>query len=573
MSNLIQNVVVVMLENRSYDNVLGWLYNSSNAPPYNEAPSGQSGLDGLTGSESNPNPFGGTQTVLNQPTQTIGGSGQIYPGTTIPMVDPGEKFSDMAQQFSNGMQGFMDNYQAKVGKANIQDVMNYLTPAQLPVTAYLANKFAVCDQWFASVPTQTFTNRLFAFCAAPAILHVLFNTYSVVDDEQYEFDPLTLRPLSTVINLPTVCQQLDDVLGSSTTNWKVYFHDYSIAVLTVPHIANVAQSSSNVNVATFDDSDWGSNTPPQLGAMPSTFVDDVLNGTLPPYAFIEPRYSRTKATNPLPPNSNHPGPGNYGLLVHSDPSDPPMDATGGELLLMQVYNLLRQSSYWSSTLLIITYDEPGGVFDHVPPPVATPPGTVHLDSPPPLPKIPNVSSLITDPAAEGYGFTGYGGRVPAILISPYIQSGTTIRGDGTPFDHASIVKTVWDVFSLSTAEVTSLTQRDANAPSVASHLDAGANNNPPVFSGTIVASPSALIFDGITSQTLLFSAGPGVAPGASVGGDSWLQLAQPVLQSSLIAMAVSVDSSGLSSGTYTNSIVIGASGVTSVTVPVTLYIN
>jgi phospholipase C len=584
MANLIEHVVVVMLENRSYDNVLGWLYNSSNAAPYDQAPSGQSDLNGLTGAESNPNPYGGTQTVLNQPTQTIGVSGQVYPGTAIPMIDPGETFGDMAQQFSSGtMQGFMDNYKSKgkdMTSANVQDVMNYLTPAQLPVTAFLANQFAVCDAWFAPVPTQTFTNRVFAFCAAPAIVDLL-SVYSVVDDEQYMFtiDPVTLRAISTTIELPSICSQLDAVLGLSNVNWKVYFHDYSIAAMTVPYVAGFAGSgSNNERVAPFDGSDWGSTMPAQLNAVPSTFADDVANGTLPPYSFIEPRYSRSFATNPLPANSNHPGPGNYSLmpwLLTSDPSDPPIDATGGELLLMQVYNLLRQSDSWKSTLLIITYDEPGGVYDHVAPPPATPPGTVHLEKPSPLPNIPDVSS-ISDPPANGFGYTMYGGRVPAIVVSPYIQQGTTIRSaTGTPFDHTSIVKTVWEAFNLSQppSTITSLTQRDANAPSLTSFLDANANNDAPLFGGTIVASPSTLIFiGGVTSQTLLFSAGPGFGLGATVDGDDWLQLSDPTLQTNVIAVTVSVDTNNLTPGvTYTNSITISGPFVNSVTVPVTLY--
>jgi phospholipase C len=331
-------------------------------------------------------------------------------------------------------------------------------------------------------------------------------------------------------------------------------------VLTIPYIADAAASASNVNVATFDDSDWGGDRPKQLGAVPSTFAEDVANETLPPFSFIEPRYSRSFASNKLPPNSNHPGPGNYGLFTHSDPSDPPIDAAGGELLLMQVYNLLRQSSYWDSTLLIITYDEHGGLYDHVPPPTATPPGTVPL------------AASWTDPAAHGFGYTVYGGRVPAIVVSPYIPAGATLSSD-PPFDHASIVKTVWETFGLSQNGVTSLTQRDGSAPSVTSSLCATASNNPPTFSGTIVANPMSLVFiGGVTAQALLFSAGPGLALGTTAA-DAWLRLSDPQLQTGVITVTVSVDTSNLASGTYTSSITISGTGVESVVVPVTLYVS
>ncbi|HEU4710300.1 MAG TPA: alkaline phosphatase family protein [Pyrinomonadaceae bacterium] len=96
----ITNIIVVMLENRSYDNILGWLYNPSNQPPYNQAPAGQANLNGLTGNETNPSPEKGGDpiAVMNQSTTTDGKTGKSYPGTAVPLYDPGELFKDMAQQ-------------------------------------------------------------------------------------------------------------------------------------------------------------------------------------------------------------------------------------------------------------------------------------------------------------------------------------------------------------------------------------------------------------------------------------------------------------------------------------------
>src|SRR5215813_2195474 len=101
----IENIIVVMLENRSYDNVLGGLYLASNPVPYNAAPTGQTGLNGLAdssgqpGNYSNPNPNSSGETIPigNQTTPTqLAGAGTYYPPTTIPVIDPGEYFSDMA---------------------------------------------------------------------------------------------------------------------------------------------------------------------------------------------------------------------------------------------------------------------------------------------------------------------------------------------------------------------------------------------------------------------------------------------------------------------------------------------
>ena len=473
----ITNIIVVMLENRSYDNVLGWLYNSGNQPPYNQAPSGQSGLNGLTGSESNPNP--------NPPPATITVSNAT--ATTVPEYDPGELFSDMAQQIfglsspatSNpwtsppptdpGMQGFTTNYSdqtghLKVPQANYPDVMTYLTPAQVPVSAWLANNFAVCDQWFASVPCQTFTNRVFALCAAPGVSKVgLLAPYSMVDDMQYLLSNPSVK--NSMTELASMFSILDTAFPpgkNNTPNWKVYFHDYCIAMLTVPYVYDAAISSSNANVATFDNTDWGNNTPApfgtSLGAVPATFLDDLANGTLPKVAFIEPRYSSNVATNSLPPNSNHPG--NSEVTLIPDEPGTPIDVANGEAFLMQLYNAIQSSSIWNSCLLIITYDEHGGTYDHVPPPPATPPGTAYGNI-----AIPAANNL-ADPAADGFNFNYFGGRVPAIVVSPLITAGSTITPLGSvPFDHTSIIATVWDCFGLSSVAA-SLTSRDANAPNL-----------------------------------------------------------------------------------------------------------
>ncbi len=503
----ITNIIVVMLENRSYDNVLGWLYNPSNQPPYDQAPPGQANLNGLTGNETNPpiEKGGDPIAVMNQTTTTDGKTGVVYPGTTVPIYDPGELFKDMAQQILGGssvpsknpystwppdsdslMQGFTLNYAAvteplsrqKVPPANYPDVMNYFTPEQVPVTAWLANNFAVCDQWFASVPTQTFPNRAFAHCAAPAVHQEIDGkSFSLIDDGQYVTD--------LIVTLPSVFSKLDEAFPESASgsppNWKVYFHDYSISTLVSPYVYAKGKSHDNVNLATYDDTDWGPNPDPlpmahpktlvhplgtRLGALPTTFLEDLENNTLPKYAFIEPRYARNYALNHNPPNSNHPGAGGYLKIVVRDDNQP-IDVADGEAFLLQVYNALRSSNYWNSSLLIITYDEHGGVYDHVAPPA------VPANAVPPGPGIPPARS-VSDATADGFNFNVYGGRVPAIIVSPFISAGTTIEPPPgfPPFDHASILKTVWDFFNIPD----SLTYRDSAAPSLYSSLSSTADN-------------------------------------------------------------------------------------------------
>lgn len=499
-----------MLENRSYDNILGGLYEPGNATPYQAAPAGQTGLNGLNGSESNPGCAKGRDPI------TVFKS----PATAFPASDPGESFSDMVQQVfgpdmpsgdpytektvpAMTMQGFTANYAATHPGVYCGDCMTYFTPAQVPVSAFLANNFAVCDQWFASVPCQTFTNRMFAFCGAPGVGQTMLlgktfgQPYSMVNDAQYALANAVMMKtlLAEYADVPSIVQALDYAYQSvDPPNWKVYFFDYSIAAITVPYVYQAAVGKGNVNVATYDNSDWPVGTVPrpaligdQLSAVPSTFVDDLANGTLPKFSFIEPRYSSDVGDSSHSPNSNHPG--HSALLPFLPGHNNPIDVANGETLLAEIYNALRQSSYWNSVLLIVTYDEHGGMFDHVAPVKATAPGvaTTPGGKTPPI-TIPAARDD-ADSVADGFAFDYLGCRVPAIIVSPYIAQGTAIRPIGnTPFDHTSIIRTVWDIFGLPASE--SLTQRDACAPSLRSYLTSSASNTTGSYVGSDSAAPS-----------------------------------------------------------------------------------
>jgi phospholipase C len=580
----INYIVLLMMENRSYDNVLGALY--LNGP---SGPTGQQDLDGLTGTETNPGPTGPVSVWNAAAPVQLGGTGPSYASTCLPIIDTGEMFCCMAQQFLNLhgptgipmpyqgyspgasglMQGFVRNY-SELDKAvgqtapppqNLRDVMSYMTPEQLPVTAFLARNYAVCDQWFASVPTQTFTNRAFAVLAAPAVEKPdRGESWSYIDDEQY-----LPRVFAGRVELTSIFKKLDEVYpGPTLPNWKVYFHDYPINLFTDKYVFDTAGSTGNINVAPFDDTDYGSCKPIFLGRVPSSFVTDVSGPTGPPpslpkFSFIEPRYSNITG---LPPNSFHPGGGNI-LPGIASPGNIPMDAASGDLLLMQVYNALRNNpTVWNETLLIVTFDEHGGLYDHVPPPGATAPGQ----------GIPPAQSS-KDPAANGFDFTVLGGRVPAILISPFIDPGSTIRA-ATPFDHTSIIKTVWDNFTLGSG---SLTDRDAAAPSL---VPLSGSNSTGAFSGTIVCSPSSVLFSQSVlspldhSQTLYASAGNiPLAARLQPMTPAWLTITSNYASATGI-LTVSLEThrskAGIHKGLQTAQIVISGTGVTSVTVTVTL---
>jgi phospholipase C len=368
----IRHVVVLMLENRSFDCMLGRLY--PNGP----------GFDGLTGEEYNEwtTPDGSRQRV------PVWNDDRITPrAVCIPDPDPGELFADIQQQIFGdtpgqaSMGGFVANYAAQRGQDQPLDPrapMHYFTAHQMPVLHALARAFAVSDRWFASAPCQTWPNRFFAHTGTAG---------GYVNNHT-----------SSVFHMPSVFNRLDEVHAS----WRVFFHDIpQCAALTRlwPHVFTKFRK--------FEE-----------------FGQHAASGRLPAYSFIEPRYFTDTIAN-LQPNDQH----------------PPHNAARGEELIAEVYNAVRQGPGWAHTLLIITYDEHGGTYDHVPPPAAVPPG---------------------GPTPDGFSFDRFGPRVPAVIISPYVEPGSVLRPTGeTPFDHTSIIATLRDLFG-----VRPLTARDAAAPSL-----------------------------------------------------------------------------------------------------------
>lgn len=481
MSNSIENIVVLMLENRSFDNILGNLYPQS------------SKFEGV-----NPETMSNTYAV----------TGAVYPVSntssgnpyTTPSVDPGESFADMNLQIFNNtdgsgtanMAGFVNDWMAGTGYPGIPagepckvlwwnvppwpslprgsglspgDIMFYFNTAsgspQLPVTSYLAQNFGVSDAWFGSCPTQTFPNRLFLHCGTSG---------GYVNDLDYVCQDQFFPAFGSIFQL------LDGTTGPSSKNWKVYFHDYALAAM-IDYVFRASgldvpfhKAPSPPVVCNFDNNDFGASS------VTPTFAQDIAAGNLPRYSFIEPRYGLSTLTNPPnpnpPPNSNH----------------PPADVRYGEILIATVYNLLRNSNYWPNTLLIITCDEHGGCFDHVIPPACTP--------------VPPGGLVLPNGDWPG-GFNRFGPRVPAIIVSPYMPAGSIVRPSGVsfnqnqpggtsttnglPFDHTSIIRTLIDCFSLTP---TTLTPRDSIAPGLLDFLDFSLNPENSAGPVTVPAPPS-----------------------------------------------------------------------------------
>ncbi len=400
-----------MLENRSFDHMLGFLYASDN----NVSPAGQP-FEGLTGTESNPD-ASGQQTAVSRIEPTTPNAyfmpgadpGEGYMATNIQLFGAQNPQAGAVPSNSGFVRDFADtlSWQSHGGTWSIlpgtvaADIMRCFTPDALPVLSALAKGYAVCDHWVASVPTETLPNRAFA-CAATSQGHM--------DDKTRTFTSPSIFGL----------------LGGHGLSWGIY--GYDAEPLTRSTFTDIAGAAGGT-IGKFAD-----------------FQSAAAAGTLPAFSFLEPAWSSTG-------NSQHP---NYDVAL-------------GEQLIHDVYEALRGGQAWAKTLLVITYDEHGGCYDHVPPPSgAVPPDNT---------------------AGEfGFDFTRFGVRVPTVLVSPLIAAGTVFRvpAGGTPLDHTSTLKTVQQRWNLP-----ALTARDAAAPGFADVLTLAAPRTDDVLAGITAPASGA----------------------------------------------------------------------------------
>lgn len=375
----VKHLVVVMMENRSFDNLLGFLYaKQNNVPPINipAPPAGQQNrYDGLVDpsptspfwNPSNPDYFKGAAPAKVYATQGTTGPNPML----VPDHDPHEEFDHITFQILgpqgwNGpkMSGFLVDYiTTDPGHPqNANQLMECYSPDQVSVISELARNYAVCDRWFCSTPNQTLPNRAF----------VLAGT---------SMGRVNNKP-QTLYDAPTIFEVLQDT-GHS---WRVYNDTIlmSLARLQFPQLWDPLVQVHFRGIGELE--------------------EDAAAGTLPEYSFVEPSFQ-------ILPNDGH----------------PPHDVGLGEQFLLRIWKAVSTGKNWDNTLLVITFDEHGGCYDHVEPPAAKPPDSA------------------SNPGEEGFHFDRYGVRVPAVFVSPYIEAGTVFRSaTGVPFDHTSILATLRD---------------------------------------------------------------------------------------------------------------------------------
>lgn len=389
----INRFVVLMMENRSFDHVFGYLKATN------------PNVAGLNGNESN----------QRDPNSAASPQIQVSRASSFVMrFDPGHEYYDVQIQLYgplNGtdptlppvanppfqpapMNGFIASATEAVDESGDEImVMECFQSDQLPVLTTLAKEFAMFNFWYSSLPGPTWPNRFFVHAATSGGLSDSPTTSQILDGFSFQNGTIYKR------------------LGDAGKDWRIY-HD------GLPQTAGIDELRVEyVNPFTKRFQDIGD------------FFTDVQNGNLGDYNFIEPRYDT--GNNYLDGNSMH----------------PLNDIRKGEALVKQVYEALRgNAKYWAETMLIITFDEHGGFYDHQAPPVAVPTGD---------------DSKYANPDYS-FDFARLGIRVPAIVVSAYTARGTVIGADpsdaSTIFDHTSVLATAEKRFGLAP-----LTKRDAAA--------------------------------------------------------------------------------------------------------------
>jgi phospholipase C len=324
----IEHVIVLMMENRSFDHMFGAL-----------ALEGRT-IDGLTGDESNPSADG------DVPVYLLTDSAQVA-------FDPDHSWEGSHAQWNSGANdGFVMSAAAK-GAADPTWVMGYYDRSILPISYALADNYSICDRWFCSVMGPTWPNRFY--------LHLGTSGGMQTNDG--------------VSDIPSIWDRLD---AAGITN--TYYNSNAPFTLTFGKATGVEKISA--------------------------FYDALADGSLPQFCMVDPAFADFAAD-----------------IADANDDHPPADVAMGQAFLATVYAALAASPLWNSTLLIITYDEHGGIFDHVSPPTTA-------------------DDL---PDFEQLGF-----RVPAILIGPHVKRGCV---NSTQFEHTSVLKTViqkWGLDPLTT---------------------------------------------------------------------------------------------------------------------------
>lgn len=397
----IDHVFVLALENRAFDHMFGFSGITGVDPDGNPTVF-NSGFDpNVTG---NINPVTLTQVNVSSPAdfQLKGideDPGHEFEHVLVSLCGEGAIYTPVLGGYPTvHNSGFIQNYRDN-GSGTPGRIMRCYAPDQLPVLTKLATEFAICDQWFSSLPGPTWPNRFFLLAA----------TSGGLDGSPGKLDIATS---TGVDGYGFQNGNVFDLLDANCIPWRIFEgDDFPVCFAMKGMNLNALQG----RFKDFDD-----------------FASEVNDaGFGEKFVFIEPKYGSHKF--------DITGPGDFTCGNSMHPLD---DVTRGEQLIKEVYETIRNSPHWEHSLLIITFDEHGGFFDHVAPGPAVPPGDLET----------------AGYVQHGFKFDQLGVRVPALVISPFTKRGVI---DHTLYDHTSMLATVERLFGMG-----NLTNRDRAANDV-----------------------------------------------------------------------------------------------------------
>ncbi len=320
--------------------------------PYEKGGMSRTDVDGLKGGEFNMLNGRKCEVFRFAPGDTIFSPGPSNSVESVALSINGEKLTDPI------MGSFVLAHANDFGPATAPRVMGYHTADNVPTFDALARDFAICQRWFSPHPGSTFPNRFYELTGRPSI------------------DPWGAWDYDDSL-LPVFTDTIFDHLTDQGVSWKYFENGYSFLRTFERY------TFDSVNLVNYDD--------PIAG-----FEQLAKTGNLPSVTFVDPHFVA------LPPGSTD--------------DEAPSDIRESQPVIRRLVEALVTSPAWNKTLLIITYDEHGGFYDHVPPPAA---------------------AKVSDELLPTTGV-----RVPTFFISPWVTGGTVIGSDEIWFDHTSILKTI-----------------------------------------------------------------------------------------------------------------------------------
>jgi len=411
----VKHIVVLMMENRSFDQMLGFLQGE--------------GLDvtGLDDAEPNFDDDG------NEYPPFRWGPGETAPapppGLPPKILDPDHSRPGVQVQLAEGNKGFVKSFAASrlhqgqpvtLEPDYLRVPMGNFGADNLPVYKHLADNFCVCDRWHSSIAGDTWPNRLYSLAGTEAtrIGHKpgLFARLKRVLKRLPKLKALANAP---IFDVEAFTHHLHD------SQWRWYSHDPATLRAADGHYRRLRDLKRS-NFAFFNRRRVRLATRSLESPIVShdSFLDDAAKGDLRDVSWIDPNFIDLSVFDP---NSND--------------DHPPSDVRAGQSLVLELYEALARSPDWEDTVLVIAYDEHGGFYDHVPPP----------------------------PVDDSSGEATLGVRVPALVVGPRVRKHVSHQ----IFEHTSLIATILRRFAPDPeAALAAMPERVRNAPHLGSLLEA-----------------------------------------------------------------------------------------------------